>query len=171
MHTPHDQAANGGNEAAMAESLRRGHDQRDLAVKPILVFCLVLVISIFVIQMALIGFQKLLEHQEFAAGPQKVSSVAQKSIADSMKLKDRSRPNEPRLQPSPFHERFDHDDLAALLQTWDAQLNTVGGFESEPGRAHVPVDRVIQSAMEKGIGSLKGVATTQPAGQAAVNAK
>lgn len=167
MHTPHDPAAHSGTEAAMAESLGRGHEQRDLAIKPILVFCIVLVVSIFVIQIAMIGFQKLLEHQEVAAGRQKVSSVGQKSIADSMKA--RAVPNEPLLQPSPYHDRFDRDDLGALLQTWDAQLSTVGGFEQEPGRAHVPVDRVIQSAVEKGIGSLKGVATTQPAGQAGGN--
>lgn len=169
MHTPHDQAANGGDEAAMAESLGRGHEQRDTTIKPLLIFCLVLAGSIFVIQMALIGFQKLLEHQERAEGPQRVSSVAQNPIDQNMKM--RSVPNEPLLQPSPYHERFDRDDMATLLQTWDAQLNTVGGFESEPGRAHVPVDRVMRSAAEKGIASLKGVATTQPAGQAGANTK
>ena len=163
MPTQHDPALAGNDEAALADSLGRGHEQRDVAAKPIIVFCVALVVSIVVVQWAVVLFQKLLERQEVAGNSQKVSSVAQSSIADSMT--NHVRHAEPLLQPSPFHESFDREDWAALLGKWDTQLTTVGGFEMEPDRAHVPVDRVIDQAVEKGIASLKPVATTQPAGQ------
>src|SRR5947209_14915273 len=68
----------------LAESLGRGHEQRDTYVKPILVFITVLVISIVVVQFAVWGLNALLEKQNAAMDPRASSSVAQTSISQSL---------------------------------------------------------------------------------------
>lgn len=162
MHTPHDPThADPSRDPALAESLGRGHEQRDTYVKPILVFITVLVISIVVVQFAVWGLGKLLEHQNQMQDPQKVSSVAQISVSQS--LVGHVPPPEPRLQPSPFHESFDREDTANLFKRWDTELGTVGKFSDEKDRVHVPVERMIDAAVEKGIDSVRPKAATAAA--------
>lgn len=157
MHTPHEPAGVApSNDPDLAESLGRGHEQRDTYVKPILVFITVLVISVVVVQFAVWGLQKLLEHQNTMSEPQKVSSVAQLSISQS--LVGHVPPPEPRLQPSPFHESFDREDTAKLFKRWDTELGTLGKFSDEKDRVHVPVERMIDAAVEKGIDSVRAKA-------------
>jgi hypothetical protein len=160
MHTPHDTtttaavaAADASRDPDLAESLGRGHEQRDTYVKPILVFIIVLVVSVVVVQLAVWGLNKLLEHQNAMSDPQKVSSVAQVSVSQS--LVGHVPPPEPRLQPSPFHQSFDREDTAKLFKRWDTELSTFGKFSDDKDRVHVPVERMIDAAVEKGIDSVR----------------
>lgn len=154
MHTPHDPThADPSRDPALAESLGRGHEQRDTYVKPILVFVVVLVISIVVVQFGVWGLNALLMHQDAMQDPRKVSSVAQVSVSQS--LVGHVPPPEPRLQPSPFHESFDRQDMANLSKRWDTELTTVGKFSDDKDRVHLPVERLIQQAAEKGIDSVR----------------
>lgn len=160
MHTPHEPAGVGpSNDPDLAESLGRGHEQRDTYVKPILVFIAVLVISVVVVQFAVWGLQKLLEHDNDMSDPQKQSSVAQLSISTRGGMGGGPNahvpPPEPRLQPSPFHESFDREDTANLFKRWDTELGTVGKFSDEKDRVHVPVERMIDAAVEKGIDAVR----------------
>ena len=161
MSTPHDlkHSDPAVSDSALAESLGRGHEQRDTMLKPIIVFVIVLVISVIVVQLAVLWLQDIMKHQDLALDPSPPKSlIGQSLVSDS--LKDHVPPAEPRLQPSPFHPSFDHEDWQALLARWDEQLTTVGKF-ADSDRVHIPVDRVIDMVSEKGLASLKPAAVSE----------
>ena len=154
----HDSSsADASRDPEFAESLGRGHEQRDTYIKPILVFVLVLCVSIVIVQFAVWGLQKLLERQNALTDPRGNSGVAQASVSTSMA--NHVPPPEPRLQPSPFHQSLDREDMAELMNRWNTELSTVGKFAGDPDRVHLPVDRVIDEAAQKGIDALRPKAT------------
>ena len=147
---------------ALAESLGRGHEQRDTYVKPILVFIVVLVISVVVVQFAVWWLGKILVQQNAMTDPRAAASPGVQQTSISKSLVGHVAPPEPRLQPSPFHESFDTEDMANLSSRWNTELTTLGKFGDEKDRVHVPVERMIDAAAEKGIDAVRPKAATAP---------
>jgi hypothetical protein len=63
-------------------------------------------------------------------------------------------PPEPRLQGAPGHPLLGPDDLKAVLQAANQQLNSYGWINQEAGIAHIPVEDAMRLIVEKGLPSV-----------------
>ena len=129
------------------ESLRRGHETRDVLLRPIVIFVGVMFVSAALIQLGVTGF---MHHDE-----------RRNATADSTPspfANDRTPPPEPRLQPSVSHDTLPREDMAALRDRWQKELTHYALVPGEPDRVRIPVDRAMEIMVEKGL----TVATTRP---------
>jgi hypothetical protein len=111
-----------------------GYEKRDLSVKAIAIFGIVLtavVIAALISMVWLYGFFEV--------------SRAQKDVPPSPLASVRPGPPGPRLQVNPIQ------DLKALRAAEDTLLNSYGWVNKEAGIARIPIDRAMDLVAEQGL--------------------
>lgn len=132
----------------------RGHEQRDISLRPIVLASVGLAVLILVAVVAmrsLFGFYLAREMRESpAANPL--------AVAEGERL-----PPEPRLQPQPIEQ------LRALRAREDVVLQTYGWIDRDQGIVRIPIERAMELIIERGVAvaeTVEAVAEPAPAEQA-----
>lgn len=114
----------------------RGHEQRDISLRPIVlagVGLAVLILVAVVAMRSLFGFYLAREMRESpAANPL--------AVAEGERL-----PPEPRLQPQPVEQ------LRVLRAREDTVLQTYGWIDRDQGIVRVPIERAMELIVERGV--------------------
>jgi hypothetical protein len=140
-----------GREPPQDESRRRCHETRDVLLRPIVIFVVVMFVVAALIQLGVSGFMRHDERRNTAA-----------DATASPFANDRTPPPEPRLQPSVSHDTLPREDMAALRDRWQKELTHYALVQGEPNRVRIPVDRAMEIMAEKGLpGAATRPATTR----------
>jgi hypothetical protein len=137
-HIPPDEPASASPE--LAQSIRRGHEQRDVKLRAVIIFAVALAVSAAIIQLGVWGLMEMF-HRENAASDPIASPFADEP----------SSPPEPRLQPSVAHDSQPDEDMAALRKRWLEELTSYASVEGDPQRAQIPIDRAMQILVDRGL--------------------
>jgi hypothetical protein len=157
-HIPPDQPLTARQPPDLAQSLRRGHEVTDATIRPIIVFVVVLFIGGAIIQGAAWALWRLIEHRQAMSDP------TPSPFAPTAANPYPNAPPEPRLQPSVTHNSQPSEDMHALHDHWQRLLSSYGKVDGQPDRARIPIERAMQSAIERGLPGATTRPTTRPAG-------
>ncbi len=124
----------------------RGHESRDVRIRPIAAAFIGLLVAAGVIHVLVYGVLALLSARQMEKSAPASPLEAQYG---------REAPPEPRLQIAP------RDDLARLHEREDAMLHAYGWVDRERGVVRIPIDRAKELVAARGVGGAPKVAATE----------
>lgn len=128
-----------------AEHIRNpetAHEYRDVNVRGVLLFALILLVVALFVHLILVGMFKYMEARaERAEPPPHPLSLGSQP------------PPQPRLQSNPAR------DMERLRQSEDGVLSSYGWMDREHGVTRIPIDRAIELTAERGLPPASGMPT------------
>jgi hypothetical protein len=131
------------------ESERRGHELRDVAIRPILYFLIGLFVFGGLLQVVMSAIMQGYVVADTQVGVPSVSiesaRTAQREILD-----DRFR-DYGGTDAKGDLQRNTTKDMLRMYDEEDAVLNANGGLDTKTGKYHIPIDRAMKAVIEKGL--------------------
>jgi hypothetical protein len=117
----------------------KGHEQSDVALRPLLWSASILVGATVVAHVALWLAMRSFERDE-----------RQQDALPSPVAEARPAPPEPRLQPSvEFHPTLPYEDVIAMRRADEQVLGTYGWVDRQRGIARIPIERAMQQVLDE----------------------